>query len=385
MSVDGGRSWAEFKGNGFPSVAVRDLQVHARDGDLVIATHGRGIWIVDDLSPLRALSPNVLSQEAALLPGRPLQQRMPSSGGWANGDAAFVGQNPLGDGVITYYQRARHLFGTMGIDVLDSTGKVVDTLTPTEHAGLNRVVWSMRVKPPKVPRAATVAGAGFQGARMVPGEYTVRLTRGALKIQMPVQVVVDARAPYGTAERRENFAAAMRVQALFEDMSALVGALTAAHQGVEGAVRKLGEKDSLAKALDEFSEKLETLRKKIVATKEGGAITGEERIREHADSVYGSLMSWEGRPTPYQLARIDTLKRELSDVKDEYDQLLRKELSPLNERLTKRKLTPIVVPSSATPVASDGAEATLLMSCHDARVVGCSYQAAQKAMPAERD
>ena len=70
ISVDGGKSWAEFKGNDFPAVAVRDLQIHPRDGDLVLATHGRGIWIIDDLTPLRALSQQTLAQEAAFLPWR---------------------------------------------------------------------------------------------------------------------------------------------------------------------------------------------------------------------------------------------------------------------------------------------------------------------------
>ena len=63
ISIDGGKSWAEFRGGDFPRVAVRDLQIHPREGDLVLATHGRGIWIVDDLSPLRALSDEVLAKD----------------------------------------------------------------------------------------------------------------------------------------------------------------------------------------------------------------------------------------------------------------------------------------------------------------------------------
>jgi hypothetical protein len=68
--------------------------------------------------------------------------------------------------------------------------------------------------------------------------------------------------------------------------------------------------------------KLDDLKKKIVATKEGGAITGEERIREHAELLYGALMGWEGRPARYQVERIDTLRRELEDVKKELDALV---------------------------------------------------------------
>src|SRR5262249_4525130 len=143
VSSDAGTSWAEFKGNRFPSVAVRDLQVHPRDGDLVIATHGRGIWIVDDLTPLRNVTPATLSTDVAFLPGRPAQQRMRAVGGWVEGDAAFTGPNPPGGATVTYYQRARHLFGPLKLEVLDASGKLVDTIPASKRRGINRAVWTM--------------------------------------------------------------------------------------------------------------------------------------------------------------------------------------------------------------------------------------------------
>ena len=76
ISPDDGASWAQFKGGDFPAVSVRDLVVQSRDGDLVLATHGRGIWIIDDLTPLRSLTPGILQQEAAFLPTRPQHQRI---------------------------------------------------------------------------------------------------------------------------------------------------------------------------------------------------------------------------------------------------------------------------------------------------------------------
>src|SRR5205823_1594315 len=94
VSIDGGAHWAHYKGGDLPSVAVRDLAIHPRDHDLVIATHGRGIWIVDDITPLRALTPEALASNVVFLPARPTVQRVSASGGWANGDAAFVGPNP---------------------------------------------------------------------------------------------------------------------------------------------------------------------------------------------------------------------------------------------------------------------------------------------------
>src|SRR5207245_8169093 len=171
ISPDAGASWAEFKGGDFPSVAVREVQVHPRDHDLVIATHGRGIWIVDDLTPLRNLTKETLVADAAFLTGRPVEQRMPAQGGRPEGDAAHAGQNPPGGAVVTYYQRTRHLFGPIKLEVFDSEGKLVDTITASQRRGLNRVSWSMRVKPPRVPRAATIAFSAAQGPRVPPGAY----------------------------------------------------------------------------------------------------------------------------------------------------------------------------------------------------------------------
>jgi photosystem II stability/assembly factor-like uncharacterized protein len=328
VSVDGGARWAEFTGGSFPKVAVRDLVVHPRENDLVIGTHGRGIWIVDDLTPLRALTPEVLAKEAAFLSGRPVQQRMGAQGGWVEGDAAFVGENPPGGAVITYYQRTRHLLGPISLEILDSAGQVVATLNPPKRRGVNRVTWSMQVPPPRVPRAATLAFGASQGPRVLPGVYTVRLTKGSEVIEGTLPIGLDRRAPYTAADRKEQFDAAMRVHALFSDMSALVDRIEAARAAAGAKAKGLSDSDPLKGKVAARSEALENIRRKIVATKEGGAITGEERIREHADILYSALLGWEGKPARYQIDRIDALKRELDDVAKELADLTAKEIAP---------------------------------------------------------
>ncbi len=335
ISVDGGKDWAEFKGGDFPSVAVRDFQVQPRDGDLVIATHGRGIWIIDDLTPLRALSADVLAKDAAFLPGRPAQQRLLTQGGWAEGDATFTGQNPSSGAVITWYQRTRHLFGPIKLEILDAQGKLVDTVPPSKRRGINRVSWTMQVKPPRVPRAASIAFAGSQGPRVVPGTYTVRLTKGAEVLETKLVIGLDRRAPWNLADRRQHFDAAMQAHALFGEMSDTVDRIDSAL----AATAKRAKTQPQDKALSQLAGKLETLKKKIVATKEGGAITGEERIREHTDHLYSALLSWEGKPAKYLLERTDALRHELRDVEAELGQL-EPEIHAMN-----LKLEP--VPSSA--------------------------------------
>ncbi|HEY8211419.1 MAG TPA: hypothetical protein VIG99_28240 [Myxococcaceae bacterium] len=381
ISIDGGRVWSEFKGGNFPAVAVRDLAFQVRDGDLVIATHGRGIWIIDDLTPLRALTSEVAARDAAFLPGRPVQQRLLAGGGWVEGDATFEGQNPPSGAVITYYQRTRHLFGSIKIEVLDPAGKVIDSIPATNRRGLNRVVWSMQVKPPRVPRAASLAGAGSQGPRVVPGTYTVRLTKGAQAFETKLEIGLDRRATYSVADRREQFDAAMRVHALFGQMSALVDRLEAAERSAEARAKELPKGDKLAPRLAALAGKVTEVRKKIVATKEGGAITGEERIREHTDILYGAILGWEGKPPRYQVERIDALKRELEDAQKELEQLAAAEGKPINEELKTRKLEPVQFEGQLAEVERPEPEALEAMECWRTGE-GCE---APESRPAERD
>jgi hypothetical protein len=328
---------------------VRDLVVHPREHDLVIATHGRGIWIVDDLTPLRALSADLLAREVAFLPGRPMQQRMQGPGGWSEGDATFVGENPVGGAAITYYQRRRHIYGQLKLEVLDTDGKVLDRLPASTRRGLNRVVWPMLAEPPRVPKAAQVAFRAARGPRLPPGIYSLRLTKGSQIIQSELKTVIDRRAPYDVAARKEQFQAAMRVHALFGEMSALVDRIEASRGAALARGRAVPEGDELSGKLRALAEKLADLRKQIVATKEGGAITGEERIREHADDLYGAITTWEGRPARYQVERIDALGRELADVARGLDGLIANEIRPLDDALRSRRLEPIPTQAARQP------------------------------------
>src|SRR5436190_1605154 len=367
VSIDGGKSWAQFKGNHFPAVAVRDLAIHPRDNDLVLATHGRGIWIIDDITPLRTLTPDLLTKEAAFISARPVQQRIEGSGGWANGDAVFVGDNPPDAAVINYYQRERHLFGKLKLEVLDSAGRVVDDLPASKRPGLNRVVWSMREKPPRVPPAVQLAGAGTQGPRYLPGTYTVRMTKAGKVSETKITVGLDRRAKFSEADRKAQFDAAMKVHALFGDESALMDRILSLRKALASSGGALSEADPLRKNISDFDGKVDAVRKKIVATTEGGAITGEERLREHTDQLYGAILSYEGKPGGYQIAYIDALKRELEDVTKEFEQLLNHDLPTLNESLKAKGQQPIPAPpakvgaNDVTRGAGGGAAITTLL------------------------
>ncbi len=351
ISNDGGRRWAEFKGGNFPSVAVRDIAVQEREHDLVLGTHGRGIWIIDDVSALRSLDDATLARDGAFLAARPVQQRIAGVGGWTEGDAKFSGPSAPGGAVISYYQRTRHLFGPIRIEILDAAGEVVDIIPASKRRGINRVTWSMRVPPPRVPKGAQAAFNASQGPRVLPGIYTVRLTKGDRVYEAPLVIGLDRRADYTVEDRKVQFEAVMRVHALFGDMSALMDRITGT-AGMAGRLAgQLPEHDQLRRDLEAYVAATESIRKRIVATTEGGAITGEVRLREHADELYGALMGYEGRPGDYLLQRIDVLRADYAAIDADFAKLMADRLPRINRVLETKGLPPIAVPPSGPRTA----------------------------------
>jgi hypothetical protein len=310
---------------------------------------------VDDLTPLRALSDEVLASDAAFLSGRPTQQRMNAMGMWVLGDAGYGGDSAAPGAVITYFQRQRHLFGPLRIEVLDADGKVVDTIAASKRRGLNRVTWSMRMPPPRVPRAAALAGSATQGPRVLPGTWKVRLVKGTETLEGKVDVVLDRRAPYTLADRAAQLELALRVQALFGRMSGTVDRLLALGRGAEARAGELPPGDALAARLRDLAARSAALRARVVATKEGGAITGEERLREHADLLYGAVLSWDGRPPATLVERAGVLESELSEVTGDLDRLTASTLPDIDRDLAARGLPAVAVtpePASGKQVSS---------------------------------
>ncbi len=341
ISLDGGKQWAQYKGNDFPNVAVRDLAIHPRDNDLVIATHGRGIWIVDDITPLRALTPDAMTKEIVFLQAQPAVQRIQANGGWANGDAAFAGDNPSDEAVITYYQKKRHIFGDLKIEVFDANNQSLGVIPSSKRRGLNRVTWPMRLPAPKVPSAASIAGGATIGPRVLPGTYTVKMTKDKEVYTTKLEVLPDPRVKYTAQDRQAQFELSMKLYKLLGEMTFATDRINRTRLALDERAAKMPENDPARGQLLSASAKVDELRKKIVATKEGGAITGEERLREFLANLYGDVVSYEGRPSDMQIARADALSRSLADVIKDFDAWAAKDLSPINSMLTKEKLEPI--------------------------------------------
>ena len=234
----------------------------------------------------------------------------------------------------------------MKIEIFDQEGKLVDTIPGSKHRGLNRASWSMRHKSLRrlLPRRRRLNGAQ-RGPRVLPGrlhrqddQRRSKCTREQLK------VVMDPRANYTMEDRKAQF------DSLDEDLQH-AGAYDVERGGDRRRARRAPtrvpsncrRRIHCAKQLQQLAGDCDELRSKIVATKEGGVITGEERIRELIGELYGNVSGYDGRPTDYQVARTESLGHELQDVIDGFQKLTEKDLPGINSSLKKKKMETITV------------------------------------------
>src|SRR5688572_26111847 len=190
VSVDGGRHWVELKNN-MPTMAFNDLVIHGRDNDLVLGTHSRGVWILDNVNAIQELTPQVLAAPAHLFTIEPAHQVRYSGEIAHTGDMFFQGQNPPNGAIVDYWLGAAREGGAVAISVHNAAGQQVANVEPTRTAGINRVTWNLRHAP--LASRAGARGRAPAGPLVVPGRYTVRLTVDGQNYERPVEVREDPR------------------------------------------------------------------------------------------------------------------------------------------------------------------------------------------------
>ena len=338
VSVDGGQTWARYE-VGFPEVAVRDLAIHPREHDLIIATHGRGIWILDDITPLRALTPDVLEADLALLPTRRAVMTLSGSLQQFPGQDEFVGRNPPQAASIVYYQRKRHIFGDLKLEIYDADGELISTLPGGKVRGINRVDWPMRLPPPKLPPATSLVQA-FSGPRVPEGTYTYKLIKGKNTYEGQVSLVPDPRSDHSAEDRRLQQRTALELYDMLGRLTYIVDAAIDLRDQARKRAEEIG--GGTAKRLSRYADELDEFRKSVVSASESGPLSGEEKLRENLGSLYGAVNRYSGRPTDSQLQRMRVLEGELDEAIDNFSELTAaKKLDPLNSRLERRGLDPL--------------------------------------------
>jgi photosystem II stability/assembly factor-like uncharacterized protein len=182
-TLDGGKSWTKM--GGLPTNSVDDLAIHPREMDLVVATHGRSLYIYDDIRPLQEMTADVFAKPAHLFSLRPASGFYPLEG-WAemSGGAEYRGQNPPLGAMISYYVRELTT-DDVKIAITSASGRAVANLTGPSTPGIQRVIWDLR------PGADLLTQYGGEGRKFIPsGEYIVTLSSGKLKESQKVTVSI---------------------------------------------------------------------------------------------------------------------------------------------------------------------------------------------------
>jgi photosystem II stability/assembly factor-like uncharacterized protein len=344
ISLDGGDHWARFAGN-LPPVSVWDVAIQPRESDLIIATHGRGIYILDDLTPLRKLTREALAADVALLPSKPAAMVLPAFEQDFPGDDEFVGTNPQEAASICYYLKKRHIFGELKVEVYDADGKLVSTLPGGKRRGINRVAWPMRRPGPKLPPANSLVEQPFSflGPRVPAGSYTVKLIQGDQTYTGQVRLAPDPRSKATAEDRALQDRTLMELYGMLADLTYTTDAVVDARDQAKRRAAGLEERSALARRLAQVADQLDKLHQSLVATHEGGWLSGELELREKLGGLYGAVNGYEGRPTRSQLDQVKVLKERLDELSGRLRTVEQGTLAEANHALSSAKRQPISV------------------------------------------
>ncbi len=339
ISLDGGKNWTHY--TGMPPVAVRDMAFSKKDDDLVLATHGRGIYIIDDLSPLRDITPEIITSDFAFLGKKKfiLNRVLPEMGHGSSmlGDDLFTGQTSGTQAYITYYLKKRHIFGDMHIELFDSTGKFIKKIAASPNRGINRVYFSLRMKPPHIPPSPNIIGLQILGPQYPPGKYVVKVFKNGQTYETTIRLLPNPELPYSIADQQLRFQTIMKAYQMLENLTYIDGMAVDLIKQARQRAQKASP--DVAKKLKYFASQLETIHKTLVATKVG-RITGEERIREKLGSLYNDVMMFKGRPTQSQINGINFLGSQINKYQAQVEKIYQK-LQKLNKKLQHQGLEPI--------------------------------------------
>ncbi len=218
-SWTGGTDWTRLHLGNLPSVAVHEVLVHPRDNDLILATHGRAIWVLDDAAPIQQMTPALANSDVHLFPMRAALRFNQGDQKWNWGNKQFRGANTPYGALITYWLKTKPAADSLvKVDIL-MNGSVIRSLRkPSANEGFNRVAWDLRMDAPKV--LSDMPGDSAEpgdwrgrpiGPQVLPGQYAVRLTVNGVAHEQPLEVRIDPSTTVTLADLRDQFEQAQRL------------------------------------------------------------------------------------------------------------------------------------------------------------------------------
>lgn len=331
VSVDRGGRWHPLEGGDFPTVPVDDLVIHPRENDMVVGTHGRSIWILDDVTPLQQLSEELVGRTAHLFPVRraTLWSR---PGGWPFWGDLFFGENPE-DGALVRYHLAEEVDAdAVALVITDAAGDTVRTLDGPAAQGLSTVVWDLRYD---APYETEGGGGGFfgppRGPTVLPGRYTVTLEAGGFTQSEAVEVRLDPRVQttrVALEERQRALLDAWALASPAREAQDRLRELTTTLREVRGLV------DDHASATDVLRDRVQEILDRVEEV--------QERMGEvnAAVRVSGAMEGHFGPPTADQRYTLDQGWEAAPEVAEEVNTLLTVTLPELYRELDRLGIRP---------------------------------------------
>ena len=368
FSRDDGAAWTVL-GLNLPTVAVHDLVV--KDNDLVVGTHGRSMWILDDLTPLRDWSKTIADQPAHLFP--PQQAVRWERGSSPYGDDA--GENPSYGAVLSYYLKKK-AEGDLKLEILDAGGAVIrsysskkeepeaekddpdggrddDKPVLSTEPGVQRIVWDLEYGPAVKIKKAKTEGNPEAAPRAVPDVYTARLTVGDKTMTAAIEVLPDPRLQIPAADIAEQVKFARQVQEQVTRLSGIVARVRSVRDQLKVKSEALDGSATAAawnKAAADLITKCTALEEKLHQPKaevEYDILAKGARLYSRLAPLLGYASDGTGAPTKGMREVFAGQVKELDALEAEWNALVAGDLAALDRKAKEANLDPVVVPAAA--------------------------------------
>lgn len=334
LSYDDGAHWQSLLNN-LPHAPIYDFVIQRRFDDLVVATHGRGVWILDDLAAVQQWTPNVARTPFYLFPVRAAYRWNSSWGTWATDEGA--GQNPPAPAEITFYLRdvpKKH--AKVDVRIYDGMSPVRTIAVKYPVQGVNRVWWDLLYETVALVPHYHALQSGFAGPQALPGTYTVRLAVDGVTQDRPMTLLADPNTPGTPADMRASFALAMSLRGDFQRTGREIVALRSLRDAVQRIVPRLHGQPEIASAANAVRSQAQ---RALSALYLAEAQTWEDTLRapsglyERIANLAGEMIGNDYSPTSAQTELAASIEGDLHRVLTADDDLFGARLASLNARL----------------------------------------------------
>ena len=311
ITADGGKNWEKFTKN-VPPVAVHFIDLQKQTNDLVLGTHGRGIIIIEDISPLREITTEVLKSKLHFFSSKPM--KLSDESGFAGSFGAetqFVGENANRSPQIKYLLPKRHTFGKMSMEIKNSKGEVVSKLSPGKSKGINIVNWSGNIKQPKVAKGKTLAFGGFATPRVKAGSYTAVITKGRNVYEHTFEIVYDERSGLTSADRKMKHDIMSKMYKMTEELAYMVYQIDAFIEAPE-------TKSKLKSKLNELKKTL------VITTGDNYVGSAEPELREKLADLFSKIVGSYDKPSNSELEFLSIVENRYSKARKDFDNISKK-------------------------------------------------------------